>query len=295
MPPSPDPLRGALSGALRGAISAAHRPAESAWVAALAAEYRLHRPDPAAVAERAQQLVQAVRRQRRGASGVDHLMHEFSLSSQEGVALMCLAEALLRIPDHATADRLIRDKLGRGDWQSHLGHSDSLFVNAAAWGLLITGKLVAEPERETLAGALTGLVAKGGEPLIRRGVDFAMELLGRQFVMGEQIEAALARSREREARGYRHSFDMLGEAALSAADAARYEAAYAAAIEAIGRAGGGRGVYAGPGLSLKLSALHPRYCRAQKERVMADLLPRLKGLLLLARRHDIGVNIDAEE
>jgi len=251
--------------------------------------------DRTAVRRTAGRLVEAVRRQRSGASGVDHLMHEFSLSSQEGVALMCLAEALLRIPDAATVDRLIRDKISHGDWKAHLGGSPSLFVNAATWGLMLTGKLVATQSHGALGRALTRILAKGGEPLIRKGVDFAMRLLGQQFVIGETIAAALARSRDNEARGYSHSFDMLGEAALTAADAERYCRAYEQAIHAIGAASGGRGIKAGPGISVKLSALHPRYVRSQRQRVMTELLPRLKRLMLLARQYDIGLNIDAEE
>ena len=280
---------------LREAIRRAHRRGEVECVAALAAEVEALQGDVAAVAAQAGALVAAVRAERRDAPGIDRLMQEFSLSSQEGVALMCLAEALLRVPDTATADRLIRDKLGSGDWQSHLGHSGSLFVNAATWGLYITGRLVATHSERALGGALTRLLQRGGEPLIRRGVDFAMRLLGQQFVMGQTIAAALARSREAEGRGYRHSFDMLGEAALTAADAERYQQAYAEAIHAIGAAAAGRGVVAGPGISVKLSALHPRYARSQRERVMAELLPRLRDLARLARGYDLGLNIDAEE
>jgi RHH-type proline utilization regulon transcriptional repressor/proline dehydrogenase/delta 1-pyrroline-5-carboxylate dehydrogenase len=284
-----------MSEVLRQAIRSAYRADEASCVAALVTELSQVRCDRAAVATQAAELVAAVRRQRSHASGVDHLMHEFSLSSQEGVALMCLAEALLRIPDNATVDRLIRDKISHGDWASHLGGSPSLFVNAATWGLMLTGKLVATHSETALGGALTRLLAKGGEPLIRKSVDFAMRLLGQQFVMGENIAAALKRSAANEARGYGHSFDMLGEAALTAADAERYCAAYEQAIHAIGQASAGRGVVAGPGISIKLSALHPRYVRSQRGRVMAELLPRLKGLLLLAKQYDIGLNIDAEE
>lgn len=280
---------------LRQAIALAHRRDEAASVAALAAEMASCRPDPEAVAARARALVAAVRQERRHATGVDQLMHEFALSSQEGVALMCLAEALLRIPDAATADRLIRDKISKGDWRSHLGHSESLFVNAATWGLMITGKLVATRSEEDLAGALTRLVARGGEPVVRKGVEFAMALLGQQFVLAETIEAALARSREKEARGYAYSYDMLGEAALTSADAGCYLAAYETAVHAIGQAAGGRGVREGPGISVKLSALHPRYVRSQRERVLKELLPRLKSLAALAREYGIGLNIDAEE
>src|SRR5260221_694615 len=181
---------------LREAISRAYRRDEPECVARLAAELRAAGTDPERVRARARALVEAVRHQRRGASGVDHLMQEFSLSSQEGVALMCLAEALLRIPDPATADRLIRDKISKGDWRAHLGASHSVFVNAATWGLMITGKLVSTHSEDALGGAVTRLIARGGEPLIRRGVDFAMRLLGKQFVMGETIEEALAADHE---------------------------------------------------------------------------------------------------
>ena len=243
----------------------------------------------------ARKLVSSVREKRTRASGVDALMHEFSLSSEEGVALMCLAEALLRIPDSQTADRLIADKISKGDWSKHLGESSSLFVNAATWGLLITGKLVSSNSERGLGSALSKLISKGGEPLIRKGVDLAMRMLGNQFVTGQTIGEALKNSRDNENRGYRYSYDMLGEAALTAEDASHYYAAYESAIHAIGIASNGRGIRQGPGISVKLSALHPRYARAQQARVMAELLPRLKQLLLLAKQYNIGLNIDAEE
>jgi RHH-type transcriptional regulator, proline utilization regulon repressor / proline dehydrogenase / delta 1-pyrroline-5-carboxylate dehydrogenase len=226
---------------------------------------------------------------------VQSLMQTYALSSDEGVALMCLAEALLRIPDAATRDALIRDKIGRGHWQRHLGQSGSLFVNAAAWGLLLTGKLVATHSEDRMRGALARLVGKGSEPLIRQGVQLAMQMLGEQFVTGETIEQALQRAREMETKGFRYSYDMLGEAALTEADAQRYLQAYETAIHAIGHAARGQGVYDGPGISIKLSALHPRYSRAQQGRVMAELLPRLLRLTALAHHYDIGLNIDAEE
>ncbi|MEO7496953.1 MAG: trifunctional transcriptional regulator/proline dehydrogenase/L-glutamate gamma-semialdehyde dehydrogenase [Massilia sp.] len=277
---------------LRAAITAAYRLDEREAVAGLLAQDA--RPDPEA-AELARRLVAQVRDKRTRASGVDALMHEFSLSSDEGVALMCLAEALLRIPDSETADRLIADKISRGDWRKHLGESPSLFVNAATWGLLITGKLVSTNSETGLGSALNRLISKGGEPLIRKGVDLAMRMLGNQFVTGQTIEEALVNSRLNEARGYRYSYDMLGEAALTAEDAACYFAAYEQAIHAIGVASEGRGIKNGPGISVKLSALHPRYSRAQRQRVMSELLPRLRKLLLLAKEYDIGINIDAEE
>ena len=277
------------------AIARALRRPEPECVVPLLAEARLDAPRAAAAHTLAERLVRELRERRTRSSGVDALMREFSLSSQEGVALMCLAEALLRVPDAATADALIRDKLARGDWRAHVGRSESLFVNAAAWGLMISGQLVATHSEAGLGSALTRLLARGGEPLIRKGVDLAMRLLGQQFVTGQTIEEALERARALEARGYRYSYDMLGEAALTAEDAQRYYAAYESAIHAIGRAAAGRGIHGGPGISVKLSALHPRYQRSQRERVHAELFPRLRELCRLARRHDIGLSIDAEE
>ncbi|HYD78858.1 MAG TPA: trifunctional transcriptional regulator/proline dehydrogenase/L-glutamate gamma-semialdehyde dehydrogenase [Paucimonas sp.] len=280
---------------LRAAVTAAYRRDEREAVQWLLAQTKVEAAAQADVQALARKLVEAVRAKRTRASGVDALMHEFSLSSEEGIALMCLAEALLRIPDHQTADRLIADKISKGDWKRHLGESPSLFVNAATWGLLITGKLVSTSSEQGLGSALTKLIAKGGEPLIRKGVDLAMRMLGNQFVTGQTIAEALANSRDNEARGYRYSYDMLGEAALTAKDAAKYYAAYETAIHAIGKASNGRGIKDGPGISVKLSALHPRYARAQRERTMGELLPALKRLLLLAKQYDIGLNIDAEE
>ena len=279
----------------RHAIREACRSAEAVCVAALVTQLDGLDFSVPAVRAQAQSLVEAVRSQRRGAGGADHLMHEFSLSSPEGIALMCLAEALLRVPDTATADRLIRDKLSHGDWQAHLGGRRSLFVNAASWALLLGGKLVAAPSHGVLGEALGGLLSRGGEPLVRRGVAYAMALLARQFVAGKTIAEALTQAAAREPGGYTHSFDMLGEAALCAADAERYRRAYESAIHAIGTAAGGRGVVAGAGISVKLSALHPRYQRSQRPRVMAELGPALKSLMLLAKRYGIGLNIDAEE
>ncbi|HRZ60394.1 MAG TPA: trifunctional transcriptional regulator/proline dehydrogenase/L-glutamate gamma-semialdehyde dehydrogenase [Rubrivivax sp.] len=283
---------------LRSAITAATRRPEPELLPLLLEQAKL----PPPIAQATQQLALRLAEQLRNSKGpggragiVQGLLQEFSLSSQEGVALMCLAEALLRIPDKATRDALIRDKISRGDWQPHLGQSPSLFVNAATWGLMFTGKLVATHNEARLSGALARILGKGGEPLVRKGVDMAMRLMGEQFVTGETIAAALANARPLEAKGFRYSYDMLGEAALTDADAQRYLASYQQAIHAIGKASHGRGIYEGPGISIKLSALHPRYSRAQHERVMAELYPRLLALSQLARRYDIGLNIDAEE
>ncbi|EQB08979.1 hypothetical protein L286_01090, partial [Sphingobium sp. HDIP04] len=279
---------------LRQAITAAYRRDEAACLAPLLEAAALPDAMRQGVRDMARRLVTTLRANGKG-SGVEALVQEYSLSSQEGVALMCLAEALLRIPDDATRDALIRDKIADGDWGGHLGGGRSLFVNAATWGLVVTGKLVGSVDDRGLGAALTRLVARLGEPVIRRGVDLAMRMMGEQFVTGETIGEALKRARTEEAKGFQYSYDMLGEAAATAADAARYLEDYRQAIHAIGRASDGRGVYAGPGISIKLSALHPRYSRAQAERVMEELLPRVKELALLAKGYDIGLNIDAEE
>ena len=280
---------------LRAAITAAwHRPETECLPALLPLARTQDEAQAAKVRELATRLVQGLR-DAPVTSGVAALVQEFSLSSQEGVALMCLAEALLRIPDKATRDALIRDKISKGDWKSHVGRSPSLFVNAAAWGLVLTGKLTSTNSEKSLSSALTRVIGKGGEPLIRQGVHRAMKLMGEQFVTGQNISEALANSRKYEAQGFRYSYDMLGEAAATEADAQRYLRDYEQAIHAIGAASAGRGIFEGPGISIKLSALHPRYSRAQYDRVMQELLPRVLHLAELAKQYDIGMNIDAEE
>ncbi|MDX1431697.1 MAG: bifunctional proline dehydrogenase/L-glutamate gamma-semialdehyde dehydrogenase PutA [Gammaproteobacteria bacterium] len=249
------------------------------------------------IAERARALVVEVRRGRLGHGGIDAFLHEYELSSQEGVVLMCLAEALLRIPDDETADRLIADKIGPADWERHLGHSDSVFVNASTWALMLTGRVVTlrDFEGQTLRSVLGRLVSRLGEPVIRQSVIQGMRILGRQFVMGRTIEEALERAEADEERGYRHSFDMLGEAAHTAADAERYFEAYRRAIDAIGAHAAGRGPIEASGISVKLSALHPRYEFAQRTRVMRELVPRLRELAVQAKSLDVGLTVDAEE
>ncbi len=279
---------------LRRAITEAYRRPEPDCVRPLAEAATIEPVLKAAIARTARTLIEALRAKHKG-TGVEGLVHEYSLSSQEGIALMCLAEALLRIPDTETRDALIRDKIAEGDWKSHIGGQKSLFVNAATWGLVVTGKLTSTVNDRSLGAALTRLIARAGEPVIRRGVDMAMRMMGEQFVTGETIDEALKRARPLEARGFRYSYDMLGEAATTAADADRYFRDYENAIHAIGKAAAGRGVYEGPGISIKLSALHPRYSRAKAERVMTELLDRVKKLALIAKSYDIGLNIDAEE
>ncbi|WP_309391679.1 bifunctional proline dehydrogenase/L-glutamate gamma-semialdehyde dehydrogenase PutA [Chelatococcus sambhunathii] len=278
----------------RAELAASACRSEPDCVAALLDEAALDDERARAARRLAERLVRGLRAKGAG-HGVEGLIREYDLSSEEGVALMCLAEALLRIPDAETRDALIRDKIGGGDWRRHIGRSPSLFVNAATWALLITGRMTATSHETNLSSALTRLIGRSGEPVIRAGVDLAMRLMGDHFVAGRTIEEALSRARARERQGFRHSYDMLGEAALTAADAARYLAAYEAAIDRIGAAAQGRGVIEGPGISIKLSALHPRYTRSQRARVMEELYPRLLALAARARRHDIGLNIDAEE
>jgi len=279
---------------LRQAITAAYRRDEAECVLPLIEVATLSPRLKEASRGTARKLITALRAKHSG-SGVEGLVHEYSLSSQEGVALMCLAEALLRIPDTDTRDALIRDKISEGDWKSHIGGGKSLFVNAATWGLVVTGKLTSTVNDRSLSAALTRLIARAGEPVIRRGVDMAMRMMGEQFVTGETIEEALKRSKALEQKGFRYSYDMLGEAATTGADAERYYKDYENAIHAIGKASAGRGIYEGPGISIKLSALHPRYSRSQAARVMAELVPKVKALALIAKSYDIGLNIDAEE
>jgi len=281
----------------RDRIADWHRRDETEAVDALLEAARFDDPARARIDARARSLVTEVRRHRVGKGGVDAFMQEYELSSQEGVVLMCLAEALLRIPDDDTADRLIRDKLGPADWEKHLGNSESVFVNASTWALMLTGRVISlhEYREQSLKSVLGRLVNRVGEPVIRQSVTQGMRILGRQFVMGRTIAEALDRARDDEKRGYRHSFDMLGEAAHTAADAERYFDAYNGAIAAIGKHSAGRGPIDSPGISVKLSALHPRYEFAHRDRVMKELVPRLKALAVHAREVDIGFTIDAEE
>src|SRR5450432_93682 len=253
----------------------------------------------ARVDARARTWVDAVRSHHARSIGMESFLQQYDLATHEGVLLMCVAEALLRIPDAATADRLIRDKLSQGDWERHVGRNRSLLVNAGTWRMMLTGKLVSV-DAETAEGPgawLARLAARAGEPVVRMALRQGMKLMAEQFVMGRTIEDALARSREAEHAQYLHSYDMLGEAAFTAADAARYFTAYEKAIDAIARHSGPErgGVLARPGISIKLSALHPRYEFAQRERVRAELTPRVLALVERARRGDVGVTLDAEE
>ena len=247
----------------------------------------------------AAQLVRAVRRNKAKEGGMDAFLQQYDLSSEEGVLLMCVAEALLRIPDADTADRLIADKISSAKWQDHLGASDSLFVNASTWGLMLTGRLLQLEEGaiRNPAQALGKLASRAGEPVVRTAMRQAMRIMGHQFVMGRTIEEALERSGRQEYGRYRYSYDMLGEAALTSADADTYFEAYSNAIDRIGASqrGSATDMFASASISVKLSALHPRYSYLQHERVMADLVSRVGELAARAKAADIALTIDAEE
>lgn len=250
--------------------------------------------DRADIVAEAVALVEEARRSTRKQGVVESFLQQFSLGTREGLALMCLAEALLRTPDAETRDRLIAEKIGSADWASHLGQSDSLFVNASTWGLMLTGRLidVDDEAKHDLGGFLKRMTARLGEPVIRQAVAAAVRMMGEQFVLGRTIGDALGRARR---ENYLCSFDMLGEGARTAADAARYETIYANAIEAVGTASNRAGPELGHGVSVKLSALSPRYEAVQEARVWDELYPRVKRLALIAARHDLNFAIDAEE
>ncbi|WP_071871744.1 bifunctional proline dehydrogenase/L-glutamate gamma-semialdehyde dehydrogenase PutA [Atopomonas hussainii] len=243
----------------------------------------------------ARQLIEQVRAQDNAVDTLDALLREYSLDTQEGILLMCLAEALLRIPDSATADALIRDKLSTADWNAHLGNSDNLLVNFASWGLLMTGKVVNPVSGDGKpTSIISRLVQRSGEPVIRAAMNQAMKLMGRQFVLGRSIDEALKNGRSCREQGYTYSFDMLGEAALTQDDADKYLADYRAAIAAVGKAPQ-VGKAPRPSISIKLSALHPRYESAQHERVLSELFASVRDLAQFAREQGVGITIDAEE
>ena len=281
------------------AIRAAFLAEERATVGRLAGEAAVDAARSASISERARTWVEAVRERRQTIAGVESFLHQYDLSTEEGVLLMCVAEALLRIPDVDTADLLIRDKLSRGDWERYLGASDSLLVNASTWGLMLTGRLTRIDTRDAhdAKAWYERIVARAGEPVVRVAVRQAMKMMAEQFVMGRTIDEAIARSRQGANARFRYSFDMLGEAAVTAVDGRRYLAAYANAIAAIGNGARDRQaeIHAQPSISVKLSALHPRYEYSQRDRVVAELLPVIVDLARRAREAGIGMTIDAEE
>ncbi|HEV7166285.1 MAG TPA: bifunctional proline dehydrogenase/L-glutamate gamma-semialdehyde dehydrogenase PutA [Gammaproteobacteria bacterium] len=283
---------------LRAAINELFLADETRCVEALLQEARLDEAARRRIQTRAAGLVETVRKNRSTKGGIEEFLRQYDLSSQEGMVLMCLAEALLRIPDADTADKLIRDKIVTGNWQEHLGASPSLFVNASTWGLMLTGKLIEldQAAEKNLSTYMAKLATRVGEPVIRTAFRQAMRIMGHQFVMGRSIEEALKRAKSEEHAKFRHSYDMLGEAALTAKDAERYFQAYSTAIDAIGATvEKGASVFSAPSISVKLSALHPRYELAQHERVMSELTPKLIALAERAKRYGMGLTVDAEE
>ncbi|SFL96750.1 bifunctional proline dehydrogenase/L-glutamate gamma-semialdehyde dehydrogenase PutA [Shimia aestuarii] len=266
---------------------------EAALLQQLVAEAGLSPEDRARIADQATDLVRAIR-EATNPGLMEVFLAEYGLSTDEGIALMCLAEALLRVPDAETIDALIEDKIAPSDWGRHLGASTSSLVNASTWALMLTGKVL-EDREPGLIGTLRGAVKRLGEPVIRTAVGRAMKEMGRQFVLGESITSAMDRAANMEKKGYTYSYDMLGEAAKTDADAMRYHLAYSRAITAIAAACTHEDIRQNPGISVKLSALHPRYEVAQRARVMDELVPRLRSLALLAKSAGMGLNIDAEE
>ena len=247
----------------------------------------------ARIDERARDLIGAIRARAGGLGGIEELLREYSLSTKEGLALMVLAEALLRVPDAATADRLIEDKLGQADFGSHEPRSEAFLVNASAWALGVTARII-QPG-ETPEGILGQLAKRLGLPAVRAATRRAMRVMGNHFVLGQTIEEALERGRSGAGRLYRYSFDMLGEGARTAQDARRYFESYAAAIDAIGRAAGNAALPERPGISVKLSALHPRYEAVSRERVLRELTPLVIDLARKAKGFDLNFTVDAEE
>ena len=267
---------------------------ESQLIKDLVSDSRISTAERLAISERATELIKTVRRS--GSPGMmENFLAEYGLTSREGVALMCLAEALLRVPDVQTIDELIEDKISPGNWGEHLGQSESPLVNASTWALLLTGKVIAAADEKGLKATLRGLVKRLGEPLVRNAVAQAMKELGRHFVLGASIEKAGKRARELEAKGYTYSYDMLGEAARTDNDARQYHRAYADAITALAPTCKNQDIRCNPGISVKLSALHPRYEIGQYDRVMSELVARTSSLAVLARAANMGFNIDAEE
>ncbi len=249
------------------------------------------------ITDKATALVQSVRKNYSASDSIEAFLQQYSLDTKEGIALMCLAEALLRIPDADVANGLIKDKIESAKWEQHLGQSDSWLVNSSTWGLMLTGRIVSykfDPQTEQPTNMLKRLVAKCGEPIIRKSMNQAMKFMGKQFVLGQTIEDALNKSRSAIEKGYTHSFDMLGEAALTQVDAERYFQAYQSAIEALGKAPK-HANRPTPSISIKLSALHPRYELSQKERVLSELFDTILQLSKLAKDLDVAITIDAEE
>jgi RHH-type proline utilization regulon transcriptional repressor/proline dehydrogenase/delta 1-pyrroline-5-carboxylate dehydrogenase len=274
-------------------FSAPYAPDDRAIAASLLPAARLDRAQEARIDRTATALIEAIRANDDPLGGVEDMLREFALSTKEGLALMVLAEALLRVPDARTADQFIEDKLAQGDFVHHETKSSAFLVNASTWALGMSARVI-QPG-ETPQGTIGRLTKRLGAPAVRAATRQAMRLMGNHFVLGETIEAALARAQPHASRHQRYSFDMLGEGARTADDAARYFNAYASAIEAIGRTAGEQPLPDRPGISVKLSALHPRFEAVSRARVMNELVPRLIDLTGRARSYDLNFTVDAEE
>jgi len=283
-----------ILGNARSRIRSAYLADEKATVESLVALADLSSDDRRRITGKAVDLVERVR-QSGAPTMMEGFLAEYGLSTREGVALMCLAEALLRVPDVDTIDALIEDKIAPGEWGKHLGQSSSSLVNASTWALMLTGTVIADPGEEGVVNALRGVVRHLGEPVVRRAVGEAMKELGRQFVLGRNIDEAIDKAETLEQQGYTHSYDMLGEAAMTEVDAQRYHLAYSQAIGVLAGRCEGRDIRDNPGISVKLSALHPRFEYSQRDRVMTELVPRVLSLASLAQSAGMGFNIDAEE
>src|SRR5215472_6834483 len=272
-------------------LRAPYAPADEGIAKVLLANAGRSSEAEARIDARTRRLVAAIRARAGGLGGIEDFLHAYSLSTREGLALMVLAEALLRVPDAATADRLIEDKLKAGDWAHHEARSTALLVSASAWTLGLTARVI--HPGETPEGIVAALVKRLGLPAVRAATRQAMRLLGSHFVLGQTIEEALSRAGSH--RDFLYSFDMLGEAARTRADAERYFDSYANAIDAIGAAAGNEALPKRPGISVKLSALDPRYEPLSRDRVLADLAPKLLELARLAKAHELNFTVDAEE
>ena len=280
---------------IRQAITANYRLDEKSAVDSLVKTLDFSPEQEQRITDNAIKLIKKLRQLKQKQYGADALMQEFSLSSEEGVALMCLAEALLRIPDAQTRDDLIYEKLQEGNWKSHIGNSNSFFINAASYGLLFGKKISETLDENSLSNALTRSFSRLSAPIMRMAIIKSMQILGKQFVTGVTMQEALQNIKPRYEKGFTFSFDMLGEAAMTEADAQRYFNDYLHAIEEVCKDAADRTIYNGNSVSVKLSAIHPKYSRAKYNRTINELYPRLKELFLLAKKYNISINIDAEE
>ncbi|MBF9042836.1 bifunctional proline dehydrogenase/L-glutamate gamma-semialdehyde dehydrogenase PutA [Rhodobacterales bacterium HKCCE4037] len=278
----------------RSAVAAAYLEPQDAAIARLTAAHPIETETRKAASDRATRMVKEIRDEDRGGL-MEVFLAEYGLSTAEGLALMRLAEALLRVPDDATVDALIEDKIVPAEWSSHRGHSKSHLVNASTLALMLTGRVLSDEDGQGIAGTLRGAVKRLGEPVIRAATRRAMKEMGNQFVLGETISEAVRRGKEMAAKGYTYSYDMLGEAAVTAGEAEAFRKAYADAISHLAKHSKSDDIRENPGISVKLSALHPRYETAKRDRVMAELVPTVLSLAQAAKEARMGFNIDAEE